>query len=284
MLGEALSLVSALLWAATTISSAKALQNLNPLSANVLRTLFAAISMLPVAFAAGEIQNLSNTDPRGIFLLVIGAIIGFGVADTCLFKSITMIGTSRSYTIAYTYPFFTMALAVLFLQESFSIRYLIGTVAIFVGITNVVYTLGNEGKRKSLEGFVASLGTSILYSIATILVSLGLRSVSVILANAIRFPVLFLFLFLVSSVWKLEMHITRRDLVLLALSGILGMTVAGVTFLFGIKLIGASKAVALSSSSPVWTSLFSILFLKEKVTLRVVASSILVVVGIYFLT
>jgi drug/metabolite transporter (DMT)-like permease len=80
------------------------------------------------------------------------------------------------------------------------------------------------------------------------------------------------------------MHITRRDLVLLALSGILGMTVAGVTFLFGIKLIGASKAVALSSSSPVWTSLFSILFLKEKVTLRVVASSILVVVGIYFLT
>ncbi len=284
MLGEVLSLTTAFLWAGSTIISASVLKKIDPLNTNALRTLFAAISMLPLTFAASEVQNPSRIDPNGILFVIIAALIGFGVGDTCLFKSITLIGVSRSYTIAYIYPFFTMVLATLFLGESFHLRYFVGTAAIFVAIANVMLTLNNKTDRKTHRGSILAFSSSILYSLGTIIVTLGLRYVSVVLANVVRFPVLAIFLLLVSRAWRLRLNLSRRDLTLLALSGILGITIAGLTFLYSIRLIGAARTSALSSSAPVWASLMSILFLREKVTLRVLASSVVVVIGIYFLT
>ncbi len=125
MLGEIFALVSALLSAGSTVVSAKALNNVEPLKANLIRVLFAAVSIFPFAFATGQLQNIFNVSPVGTGVVIISAIVGYGIADTLLYKSITQIGVSRSYAISYTYPFFTMAFAVIFLSEPFLLKYLI---------------------------------------------------------------------------------------------------------------------------------------------------------------
>ena len=80
-----------------------------------------------------------------------------------------------------------------------------------------------------------------------------------------------------------ESRLNKENLSLFLLSGILGMTIGGIVFLFSIQLIGVARAAPLSSSSPLWAAIMSSLYLKEKITWRVIMSSIMVAIGTYFL-
>jgi len=284
MLGEISALVSALLSAGSTVISAKALNNVEPLRANLIRVLFAAVSIFSFALATGELQSIFTVDPFGMGIVIISAIVGYGIADTLLFKSMTQIGVSRAYTISYTYPLFTMALAVVFLSEPFLLKYLIGTAAIVLAIASISSGVRERVKRLRFQGIVMALGTAIFYALGTIVVSIGLRYVGIILANTIRFPIVFMFMLSISSMWKSKAKVTRRDFFLLALSGVIGMTLSSITFLYGIQQIGAERTSSLNASSPIWAALIAILFLKEKVTWKIAASCIMVFAGIYFLT
>jgi len=284
MLGEISALLSALLSAGSTVVSAKALNNVEPLKANLIRVLFAAVSIFPLALATGELQSMFTVDPNGIAIVIISAIVGYGIADTLLFKAMTQIGVSRAYTISYTYPFFTMTLAVVFLSEPFLLKYLIGTVAIVLAIASISSGVRDRVETIRFQGIVMALATAILYAFGTIAVSIGLRYVGIILANTIRFPIVFLFMLSISSMWKSQAKVTRRDFFLLALSGVIGMTLSSITFLYGIQQIGAERTSSLNASSPIWAALIAVLFLKEKATWKIAASCIMVFAGIYFLT
>ena len=283
MIGETLAVIAAIFWAASTVVAAKVLRNMDPLSTNAFRSLFAAITMLIYAFFSGEIQEIFYVDFYGLIVVILAALIGFGIGDSFLYKSITLVGVSRSYIFVHTYPFFTMIFAILFLEEMFYPKYLLGTIIIFLGIIIVVTEIKYESKAKNYLGFLTALAASIAWSIGLILITIGISKMSVILANAIRFPFLFMLLFVVSRPWTKKIDLKKRNLIFLITSGILGMTLGGLIFLLGVKYIGVSKATSLGASSPVWASLMSSLFLKEKVTWRIIVAAFTVVIGIYFL-
>jgi len=282
MLGETLAILTALMWAASTVLSAEALKRVDPVRSNAIKTFFSALIMLPIALAAGELSNLSHINLEALFLIVLAVLVGFGVGDTLLFKSIVLIGVSRAYTIAYTYPLFTMIIAVLFLKEPFLLKYLIGTVLTVLSVIMISSEDNKNHGKVSLKGLMMALTAALCWAIGTILVALGLKGISVLLANTIRYPVLSFFLFLISRPRK-KWRIAKKDLAFLSASGILGMVLGGITFLFSVQFIGASRATPLSASSPVWASIMSSISLKERVTIRLLLSSIIVTIGIYFL-
>ncbi|KYH40817.1 MAG: permease [Candidatus Bathyarchaeota archaeon B26-2] len=287
MLGEFLAVLTALLWAVSTILSARALRDMNPIRANMLRTLFSALTMPFISLALGEFNEISNIDPVSLLFVIVAAIIGFGLGDTFLFKSMTMIGVSRSYTIAYTYPLFTILIAVPTLRESLLPTHLLGAVAITLGV--ILVTSGESGDREgeaknvNLWGVLAALANALLWAVGTVLVAVGLREMSATLANTLRFPLLFLFL-LVLSKPKGKWNLNHKSLAAIALSGLLGMVIGGITFLLSVQMIGASRATALSATSPLWASIMSSLLLRERVTARLLSASTLVVLGVYVLT
>jgi drug/metabolite transporter (DMT)-like permease len=283
MLGEVLSIVTSLLWATSTIISAEVLKNLQPIKVNTIKTLFSFLVMIPIALVMGGFSNIYHLDLLGFVYVIVAALIGFGIGDTGLFKSIRLIGVSKSYTIAYTFPLFTMLFAILFLGEPFLLRYVLGTVIIVLGIFTILQKKENKQFEKRLQGYFWAFATAIFWSIGAILIAYGLKSISVILANAIRYPILFIFLYLISQIWSKEWNLSKRTIILLAGAGIFGMTLGGLIYLYSVKLLGISKATTLSSSSPVWAALMSSFFLKEKVTLKMIISILMVVVGIYFL-
>ena len=282
MLGETLAVLTAILWAVSTVLSAKALKKVDPIRSNAIKTLSSAIIMVPIALLTGDLTNLSNIDLNALFLVVSAAMIGFGIGDTLLFKSIILMGVSRAYTIVYVSPLFTVIIAVIFLKEPFLLRYLIGTILVVLSLIIVSLEKDKNQRGISLKGAVMALISALCWAIGTILVALGLKGISVFLANTIRFSVLALFLFLVSKPGK-KWEIAGKDLAVLSASGIIGMVLGGITFLISLQLIGASRATPLSSSSPIWASIISSIFLKERVTIRLLISSIIVTIGIYFL-
>lgn len=284
LLGELFSIVAAFLWAGSTIVAAKTLKRVSPLTANAVRTSSASISMLFVASVMGGLTDLFRSDLYGSLMVIGAALVGFGLGDTCLYWSIGLVGVSRSYMIGYSYPFFVMAFATLLLGETLLPKHLIGSALVFAGIAIVFADRGvkleKEGRKK---GLALAIVTAVLWSIGTTLVATGLRTVSIIQANTMRFPLLGLVLIAASRLQPRRSNLDRRSLILLVLSGLLGMTLAGVIFLFSIQLIGVSKAAPLSSSSPVWATLMSSIFLKEKISLRIIMSTLVVVAGTYLL-
>ncbi|MEM3652739.1 MAG: EamA family transporter, partial [Nitrososphaerales archaeon] len=71
---------------------------------------------------------------------------------------------------------------------------------------------------------------------------------------------------------------------ILASAGLLGLTVGNILFLLGIDSIGVAKAVPLSSTSPIFSTIVGAVFLREKVSLRVYLSAVLIVLGIIQVT
>jgi len=284
LLGESLSIVAAFLWAGSTIVAAKTLKRVSPLTVNAVRTSSASISMLFVASVMGGLTDLFRSDLHGSLMVIGAALVGFGLGDTCLYWSIGLVDVSRSYTIGYSYPFFVMAFATLLLGETLLPKHLIGSALVFAGIATVFADRGvkleQKGRRK---GLAIAIVTAVLWSMGTTLVATGLRTVTIIQANTMRFPLLSLVLIAASRLQSRRSNLDRGSLVLLVLSGLVGMTLAGVIFLFSIQLIGVSRAAPLSSSSPVWAALMSSIFLKEKISLRIIMSTLIVVAGTYLL-
>jgi len=283
MVGEALAILTALMWAASTVLSAEALKKVDPIRSNMMRTFFAALLMLPIAFWAGEMRNLSGVSLQGLSLVTAAAIIGFGIGDTLLLRSFSFVGVSAAYTFAYTYPLFTMAVAVVLLGEPFRLAHLAGTILIMFGIVLIAARNNGSHSKSSRKGLLTALGTSLTWATGTILVALGVREISVLLANTLRYAALFFFLFAISHPGK-KWNLDKKSLAILSASGALGMVFGGITFLESLNLLGASRATSLSASSPVWASLMSSFFLKEKVTPSLFLASVVVVVGTYFLT
>jgi O-acetylserine/cysteine efflux transporter len=239
--------------------------------------------MLPIAFAAGEMSNLSGVSIQAALLVIAAAVIGYGIGDTLLFQSILIVGVSRAYTITYTYPLLTMVVAVILLGEPFHLTTLIGTALMVLSVISLLSEKKDDPGKNGSRGLVMAFGTAITWAIGILLVALGLREMTVLQANAIRYPALSLFLLALSKPTR-KWNLDRKSWLLLFCTGALGMVVGGVIFLLSVNLIGASKATPLSASSPVWASIMSSLFLKEKVTPRLLISSALVVAGTYFIT
>lgn len=282
MLGEILAVFTALMWAASSIALAKTLGKVGPVRANAIRTFFSTLLMLPIAFVACELKAPLEVNMQGLLFVILAALIGFGIGNTLLYRSIMLMGVSRAYTISSTSPLFTMVMAILLLSEPFLPEYLIGTVLTVLGVIMISWKNGENDRAMNLRGSMTAITTAICHAITGILLALGLRYVDIFLANAVRFPLLSLFLFLLSRPRK-KWEVDRGDLLLLFVSGALGMVLGGITYLLSIQLIGVSRVTPLSSSSPVWASVMASIFLKEKVTLRLLLSSVIVVIGTYFL-
>lgn len=278
-----LSISAAFIWALAMVIISKTLNQIGPLNVNALKTLFAAIAMLPIAFFSGEIQEISSLNILSLIIVIFATLIGFGLGDTSLFKSITLIGVSKSYTIAYTFPLFTMFFAIIFLGESFLIKYLIGTIIIIFGIINAFYKKSINHNKENNFGLLAAFITAISWSIAAILITIGIKNISIITANTIRFPLLFGFLIFLTRPWTKKRAFSKKNLYLIAISGILSMALGGIIFLYSIKMIGISRATSLTASSPVWAILLSKPLLKEKISIRILMSALMVIVGTYLL-
>lgn len=278
-----LSISAAFTWALAMVIISKTLKQIDPLNVNALKTLFAAIAMLPIVFFSGDIQEMPSLNILSLIIVIFATLIGFGLGDTSLFKSITLIGVSKSYTIAYTFPLFTMFFAIIFLDESFLIKYLAGTIIIIIGIINAFYKKNNNHNKENNLGLLTAFITAISWSIASILIAIGIKNINIIAANTIRFPVLFIFLIFLARPWTKKIALLKENLYLIAMSGILAMALGGIIFLYSVKIIGISRATSLTASSPVWAILLSKPLLKEKISIRILISALMVIVGTYLL-
>ncbi len=73
---------------------------------------------------------------------------------------------------------------------------------------------------------------------------------------------------------------TRRATKIVMVAGFLGMTLGSLLYTYTVKLIGASVAALLGSTSPLFAVPISIIYLKEQFSRRSILGVLLIVIGV----
>lgn len=288
MLGELLALLTAVLWALTPVFGKKALEESSIVALNFVRSVFGSMALWLILPAARG-WRLVDVDPYSLALLTAAAVIGMGLGDLAFFKSMDMIGVSKSTAISSTYPLFTTFISILLLGESLTVLSFLGTVSVVLGVSLIsIASSGENGGRDNpslRKGVVLAIASAVIWSIGITLIALCVRDVDPLVANTYRLSILALILSLPPLLKKRFRRGLRSGKTLFwgAAAGVTGLSLGTSVYLESIKLIGAARATALSSIYPMISAVAATLFLKEKPNLKTWMGIGLTVLGIVLL-
>jgi DME family drug/metabolite transporter len=136
-------------------------------------------------------------------------------------------------------------------------------------------------------GEFAALGAAISWAVAPIMYKKALAGASPISANIVRCAtnaaVLLLVLF-ASGLAGLVARLPSEVLVVVVLSGVIGLAIGDTLYMFSLKAIGVARAVPLAASYPLFSLLWATMLLGQPVTATAVAGTIVILLGIWFLS
>ena len=289
LIGEIAALVTAALWAGSSIVFTEAARRMGSQMININRMIVAGILLFITILIAGWNIFIPEKD---IFLLVISGLIGLVFGDGFLFKAFQKIGARFSMLIMSLVPAMSAILAYVFLGERLSLTVLFGMAVTLAGITFVV----SEGKpnakeRLTLIGVVfalfGALGQAGGLLFAKAAFSHG--EINGFVAAFIRIgssallylPVMLIMKSYINPV-KLYRHDTK-SLYLTFAGGIFGPYFGMTLSLVAIKYTDVGIASTLMATVPVLMLPLLRIIYKEKITIRGIVGTIIAVAGVAIL-
>ncbi len=135
MKGELLALIAALLWGIAPIFDKIVVSSgASPYTANLVRALGAIAFLALAVVIRGGLEVLSF---RNVMLLLIAGAIGGGLAMILYFTALRFATASRVVPLTSIYPLFTVLFSAVVLGERLSLRVVVGTALIVIGVALV---------------------------------------------------------------------------------------------------------------------------------------------------
>jgi drug/metabolite transporter (DMT)-like permease len=289
VLGILVGLICAMTWAGSSSLLKPLTAKLDPFALNGARTLVGGFSMFLLTLFVGHTGNYQTLTLPKMGFLFASVILGGGVGDVFYLLSLRRIGVARAFPIASTYPALTLIFAALFLNDPITLGVIAGLVLVLGGIMLISRPKDDAPRkhaaaaRADLGGVLMALVASAFWAAGGVLVAPGIQGLDPIMVASVRTPALSLVLLGIVTLrktWPSFRTLTRREWVLLVVTGFLGWGAGSVLFLWTVALTGAARAAILTSTAPLFALPLSVLFLKEKVTRVILAGTALTVVGV----
>ncbi len=273
-LGEILSVLAALIWAASVVLFRMSGREMKPLALNFFKNIVAMVLLLVTLAAVG--QNLFRDAPLlDYVLLTLSGVLGITIADTLFFKSLNIVGAGLSQIASLSYSPFVILFTFVFLGERLTAGDLAGAALILVGI--LLTTTREHASETSAHDLRVGIGLATL--------SVALMALGVALAKPVldRSPVLWstsvrllagvvalVLLTVVSPRHRYLWSTLRpsRSWKVAIPAAVLGAYLAMIVWIAGMKYTQASTASILNQTSTVFVLPLAAVFLHERVTLR----------------
>ncbi len=278
MLGELLTILSAMIWALSSVFYKAGLKTMKPTTVNTIRPIVALFFLVGVIIITGDFKDISNLTTRDIIYIFLSTISGVVIGDLLYMFSLRTVGIARAYPISNTYPLFTILMARLFLGEIITFKLISGAILIIIAI----FLISEKDFELDIKkGVIFALGASFFWGTSMIIMKLAMSTVNPIVFSTIRMGIFALFLLLYTMRYeKIEFTKVNRSWIIVAIGGILDLGVGIPLFLEALKYIDASRAAPLNGTAPIFAIIFTILFTKEKVTSRIIFGVILSFLGV----
>lgn len=101
--------------------------------------------------------------------------------------------------------------------------------------------------------------------------------------TTLRLVMIVLFLLGLSFFYRFKQRITyKKDLIFIVLLGIVGVFINQWSFFAGLETADPTTAALILATTPILTGFLAAIFLKEKITIRMVFGSLLAIIGIFY--
>jgi DME family drug/metabolite transporter len=294
MIGEFAALGAAVTWTVSALLYKKALSETKPVSANIVRLTLTSAVLLVFMVAVGLIGVLAKLPVSVVALAGVSGVIGLGLGDTLYMVSLKMIGVARAVPVTCTYPLFNLVWVALFAGESVTWSVALGAVVIVLG----VWMLSLEEKGEALgvqrkvlgKGLAVALATALLWSVSIAMMGLAVKETpnldDAFAINAVRiFTIAISFAVAAPLVDKnfgfLEMR--KRTVITLLVGGIVALGLGWFLLNYSFLDTPQSRAVPISSATPLFSTLAGVLLLHEKVNAKIAMGSVMIVAGIFMI-
>jgi len=283
LLGGLAALASAASWALGTVLWQQIGDVLSPLSINLNKCLIGIVYLAIVL----PFVKLSAVDLRTFLCLGISGVLGIALADTFFFASLVALGSKNASVIGTLAPVFTALGAVAFLGERPSLAVWIGIGLTSCGVLAVLWERASTPATGAVRasGLKYALLSLLCMTAAVLLAKRGVAAVSPLEGTLIR-------LAWAAGAMLLWTLLRRKAAATLApwrqpgLFKKLWFVVFVGTFggfwlsLVALKLVDASVATTLNSTTPLFVLPLAATILKEHISWRAVAGAVVAVSGV----
>ncbi|MBS7636124.1 DMT family transporter [Candidatus Bathyarchaeota archaeon] len=297
MIGELTALGAALCWTFSAMLYKKALTETKPISANVVRCAGTSLVLVLLFALLRRIHTFASLPAHVILLASISGLIGLGLGDTLYMNSLEILGVARAVPITCTYPLFSLVWAYLFAGETITLPLVVGAAAIVFGIWLLA---GNEkqnkkdGNRRQIKirskGLVFALATAMAWSVSISMINLAVKATvgleQAYAINTLRLVAVAVFLLALVPFGGVKRHVKSirlKTAAILWAGGLIAIGLGWFLLTTSFIYIPESQAVPISSTTPLFSALSGVIFLREKVTIKIVIGSIMVVTGIFLI-
>jgi len=266
-------LFAAILAGLESVIAKPILENNNPLQVQFMSRCIAAILLLPLLFG----QPIKRLTKKQIFNIVLLGFLWTGVVSPLFYIGLKLTTSLSATLIQYSYPFLVIILAYFFLKEKITVRKIIGTSLIVMGVFSVLFAGFSGGESSTMLGNLIVLAAMIIGAVWTILAKSFVKNISpeVLTASGLivgLFAVAIYLKGIIIPIFTFQIFI-------------LGITIALFWFFYfkGLKYITATKAAAIESTAPFFTAIFTIFILIRLPGLYEIIAVFLIIQGLLFL-
>jgi len=296
MMGELAALGAAICWTISAILYKEALLKTKPVSANIVRLVCTSIILVACLAIIGKFGVLMNLPAYAVVLACVSGIIGLGFGDTLYMMSLKLIGVARAVPITCVYPLFNLLWAVFLVEEPITLSVILGAVTIVFGIW-LLRQETNAGtaeteKKILVKGVAYALATAVMWSVSITMIDMAVTlpetsSLDHALAvNTIRVTAIAVSLLVSAPIIDRDfgfLKMQRKTLAALIFGGIVALGLGWFFLTYSFINTLESRAVPISSTTPLFSTLSAIIFLHERVTAKNALGSILIVVGVFLI-
>ncbi|MGY5879156.1 MAG: DMT family transporter [Candidatus Thorarchaeota archaeon] len=286
LIGSLIGLLTAALWAMSTIVYKSVSDEATPVG-------IASIKMWAAMFLMSLIIILPfRTTPffvpyESLLFLIASVSIGLIIGDIVYLTAQERIGVSYAFPIANIYPITTYVIAIFLVGETIIVSRFVGVIVAVIGITLISKEQADKNDEQEMKKFDAlgiglAFVTAICWSLGSVLLQIGVTDIDPIDANFVRMffgGAIMIPLFLTATKSGMSRP-TLRATKIIILAGFFGTTIATLLYTYVVKLIGASVAALLGSTSPLFAVPISILILKESFSRKSLLGVLLTVFGV----
>jgi len=287
MIGVALALLSAAASGFSVVIVGRHSKKSNPFNVSVLISAVGLVIIWPLAIV---LTDFGTANLEGIVLFALGGLLTPGLVRLFYYNGLTKLGTSVNSSIFSVYPLYTALLAVLFLSEILTPQNWIGVISIVLGVIVVEFTSreANNGEKSVRKSLVFPVLGGLTLGASAIIRKSALNLFDApVLGVAVAYTFSFLLyaaMLAFSKPTRKELSL-RQDFRLFWVAGV-GQALSWIFSFYALSVEKVSVITPLLSIEPIFVVLLAYLYLRgtEHVSLKLVASIILTVIGVILVT
>jgi len=287
--GEISGLLGALFFGAGNVVYRQVSEEMDIISMNLLRITLGFLFFVTLTLITQNLATLLALSRYVVLMLALSVFFNVVIGDTAYFKAQHTIGVSRALPIMNLLPLLTLFFAHFLLGEPLTERFFVGVLFVIGGVYFIAQPPKNElaadpemGSRRI--GFGLAFLAPLCWTFGTLSLQLGLSEIDAISANTVRYafaiPFLGLMGFWNDSVRKIRKY-HRQTIKVVAIAAIFNVMLGSLLWADSVKFAGASKSATLAATSPLFALPFSIKFLGESVSKKILLGTLMTFYGVW---